>query len=59
MQTNEEKKEKKKGARIFAFSNVFVFKRWNASTNTNITFYGYIPIDHVYTQTHHELFICP
>ena len=37
MKTNE--KRTKKGARIFPFSNVFVFKRLNACTNTNITFY--------------------
>ena len=41
MKTNEKKKKKKKkGARIFPFSNVFVFKRLNACTNTNIMFYG-------------------
>ena len=35
------KNRKKKGTRIFPFSNVFVFKRLNASTNTNIMFYVY------------------
>ena len=40
MTINSMKKKKKKGARIFPFSNVFVFKRLNACTNTNITFYG-------------------
>ena len=39
MKTNE--KKEKKGARIFPFPNVFVFKQLNASTNTNITFYAY------------------
>ena len=37
-----EKKKKKKGARIFPFSNVFVFKRLNACTNMNIMFYGVV-----------------
>ena len=36
------KTSKKKGAHIFPVSNVFVFKRLNASTNTNITFYVYL-----------------
>ena len=32
-------KKYKKGTRIFPFSNVFVFKRLDAYTNTFITFY--------------------
>ena len=36
------KKRKKKGARNFPFSNMFVFKRLNASMNTNIMFYEHM-----------------
>ena len=42
MKKNRKKdKEKKNGAHIFVFSNLFVFKCFNACTNTNITFYAY------------------
>ena len=40
MKTNE--KKKKKGARNFPFSNVFVFKRLNACTDRNIMFYAVV-----------------